>query len=77
MRERYPPEGNIDGRFAPTTRIDINRIRIERMSLSAGTALVSVDLTEYRSSGPSPRRFVGSWELVLSERGWLMNDPNF
>jgi eukaryotic-like serine/threonine-protein kinase len=77
MRERYPPDGYIDGRFAPTTRIDITRLRIERMSLSAGTALVSVGLTEYRSSGPSPRRFDGSWELVLSARGWLMNEPHF
>ena len=77
MRERYPPDGYIDGRFAPTTRIDITRLRIERMSLRAGTALVSVALTEYRSSGPSPRRFVGSWELVLSDRGWLMNQPHF
>ena len=47
------------------------------MSLSSGTALVSVALTEYRSSGPSPRRFVGSWELVLSDRGWLMDEPHF
>ena len=73
----YPPDGNIDGRFAPTTRIDINRLRIERMSLRSGTALVSVAITEYRSSGPSPRRFVGSWELVLSDRGWLMDEPHF
>ena len=77
MRERYPPDGYIDGRFAPTTRIDITGLRIERMSLDAGTALVSVALTEYRSSGPSPRRFAGSWELVLSDRGWLMNEPHF
>ena len=77
MRERYPPDGYIDGRFAPTTRIDITRLRIERLSRRAGTALVSVALTEYRSSGPSPRRFAGSWELVLSDRGWLMSQPHF
>ena len=77
MRERYPPDGYIDGRFAPTTRIDITSLRIERMSVSSGTALVSVALTEYRSSGPSPRRFSGTWELVLSGRGWLMNEPHF
>jgi hypothetical protein len=77
MREQYPPEGNIDGRFAPTTRIDIDRLRLERMSLRAGTALVSVALTEYRSSGPSPRRFAGTWELVLTDAGWLMDEPHF
>jgi tRNA A-37 threonylcarbamoyl transferase component Bud32 len=77
MREQYPPEGNIDGRFAPTTRIDIDRLSIERMSLRNGTAVVSVAITEYRSSGPSPRRFAGTWELVLTDAGWLMDEPHF
>ena len=77
MREQYPPAGNIDGRFAPTTRIDIDRLNIERMSLRNGTAVVSVAITEYRSSGPSPRRFAGTWELVLTDAGWLMDEPHF
>ena len=77
MREEYPPEGNIDGRFAPTTRIDIDRLADRADEPGAGTAVVSVALTEYRSSGPSPRRFVGSWDLVLSDRGWLMDEPHF
>ncbi len=77
MRQEYPPEGNIDGRFAPTTRIDIDRLAIESVNRGAGTAVVSVALTEYRESGPSPRRFVGHWDLVLSDRGWLMDEPHF
>jgi serine/threonine-protein kinase len=77
MREQYPPERYIDGRFAPTTRIDIDRLSIERMSLRNRTAVVSVAITEYRSSGPSPRRFAGTWELVLTDAGWLMDEPHF
>jgi serine/threonine-protein kinase len=77
MRERYPPEGNIDGRFAPTTDIDLVRNEIIAIDPQAGTANVAVDLIEYRESGPSPRRFVGDWDLVLVDGSWLMDDPDF
>jgi serine/threonine-protein kinase len=77
MRAEYPPRQNIDGRFAPTTDVDINRLRIVSMSLRERRSVVFVDLTEYRSSGPSPRRFVGTWELVLTQAGWLMDEPHF
>jgi len=77
MRERYPPAGNIDGRFAPTTDIDLVRNDIVAMDVGAGTANVAVDLIEYRETGPSPRRFVGDWDLVLVDGRWLMSDPDF
>jgi hypothetical protein len=77
MLERYPPDAYIDGRFAPTTRIDLLRNDIVAIDAEAGTATVAVDLVEYRESGPSPRRFVGSWDLVLVDGVWLMNDPDF
>ena len=47
------------------------------MDVAAGTANVAVDLIEYRESGPSPRRFVGDWDLVLVDGRWLMSDPDF
>jgi hypothetical protein len=75
MRRQYPPSRYIDGRFDATTRIDINRLRIQRMSVSSRTAVVAIDITEYRSSG-SPRRWVGSWDLVLINGAWLMDDPD-
>jgi eukaryotic-like serine/threonine-protein kinase len=77
MRERYPPDGNIDGRFAPTTDIDLVRNEIVAIDPQAGTANVAVDLIEYREAGSSPRRFVGDWDLVLVDGRWLMNDPDF
>jgi hypothetical protein len=39
--------------------------------------VVALALTEYRSSGPSPRRFVGSWDLVRVGDRWLLADPDF
>ena len=77
MRQRYPPEGNIDGRFAPTTEIELQRNEIVAFDPDVGTATVAVDIIEYRESGPSPRRFVGDWDLVLVDGRWLMSDPDF
>jgi eukaryotic-like serine/threonine-protein kinase len=77
MRQEYPPRGYIDGRFAPTTRIDLRRNEITSLDRRAGTATVAVDLIEYRTVEPSPRRFVGWWELVLVDGRWLMDRPHF
>jgi hypothetical protein len=77
MRAQYPPEGYIDGRFAPTTEIVLHRAEAVASDPDAGRALVAVDLTEYREVEPSPRRFVGSWELVRTGDGWLLDEPHF
>ncbi|MBA2315246.1 MAG: hypothetical protein H0V87_07650 [Chloroflexi bacterium] len=73
MRERYPPATNINGRFAETVRIDLNRNEVVQQD--ADSAVVAVDLTEFRSSG-EVRRYVGSWDLVLTDAGWRMDDPD-
>jgi serine/threonine-protein kinase len=77
MREEFPPRGYIDGRFSRTTRIDIHRAEVVFLDRDAGRAVVEVDLTEHRSVEPSPRRFVGSWELIRTPQGWLMDEPHF
>ena len=46
MRDRYPPAGNIDGRFAPTTAIDLRRNEIVAFDPDAGSATVAVDIVE-------------------------------
>ena len=76
MRNRYPPDEYIADRFRATTRIDLNRNQVVSLNEQAGTAVVAVDLTEYRSDG-SVRRFAGSWDLVRTSAGWRMNDPDF
>jgi hypothetical protein len=77
MRRQYPPKGYIDGRFSRTTRIDLRRNEIISMSARRGTAVVAVDLIEYRTVEPSPRRFIGWWDLVLINGQWLMDRPHF
>ena len=75
MRRQYPPSRYIDGRFDATTRIDMNRLRIERMSVARREAVVFIDITEYRSSGAA-RHWVGTWDLVLVNGAWLMDEPH-
>jgi tRNA A-37 threonylcarbamoyl transferase component Bud32 len=75
MRSQYPPSRYIDGRFDATTRIDVNRLRIERMSVARREAVVFIDITEYRMSG-APRRWVGTWDLVLINGVWRMDEPH-
>jgi len=76
MRSQYPPDSYINGRFTPTTRIDINRLSIRSQSLANRTAVVFVDLYEYRTNGER-RHWVGTWDLVLTSSGWLMDEPHF
>ena len=68
MRSQYPPSGYINGRFAPTTAIDIQRLVIRSQSLAQRTAVVYVDLLEYRDDG-TRRHYVGTWDLVLTSSG--------
>jgi len=77
MQERYPPQEWLIDRFKPTTRIDITRLETVSFDPDDGTARVAVTLVEYRSSGPSPRTISGSWDLVLIDGRWRLNDPNF
>jgi tRNA A-37 threonylcarbamoyl transferase component Bud32 len=77
MQKRYPPQEWLIGRFRNTTRIDITRLRTVAINQSAGTARVEVTLVEYRTVEPSPRTFVGAWDLVLINGRWLLNDPDF
>jgi len=75
MQERYPPREWLIDRFRHTTRIDVTRI--ETVNRSGGRARVEISLTEYRDVEPSPRRFVGAWDLVLRDGSWLLDNPDF
>jgi hypothetical protein len=75
MQAEYPPSRYIDGRFDATTRITVNRLRIDGMSVARREADVYIDITEYRSSG-SPRHWFGTWDLVLINGAWRMDDPH-
>lgn len=77
MQERYPPEGYLIDRFRRTTRIDITRLHTVFVDDANGRARVEVTLVEYRTVEPSPRTFVGAWDLVRIHGDWLLDDPHF
>ncbi len=77
MQRQYPPDEWLVGRFSKTTRIDLTRLRQTSFDPASGRATVAVTLVEYRDVEPSPRTFVGSWELVRSGGRWLLDEPHF
>jgi hypothetical protein len=72
MRASYPPQTNIWGRFDRTSSIIARSASLT--SAQPGSAAVAVDLIETLSDG-SVRRWVGTWYLVRSGSGWLLDQP--
>jgi hypothetical protein len=72
MRASYPPQTNIWGRFDATRSIVARSASVT--TASPGSAAVAVDLVETMSNG-SVRRWVGTWYLVRSGSGWLLDQP--
>jgi hypothetical protein len=77
MQERYPPDIWLIDRFRPTTRIDITALDTVFVDRDAGLARVAVTIVEYRTIEPSPRTFVGAWDLVRIDGRWLLDQPYF
>jgi eukaryotic-like serine/threonine-protein kinase len=77
MQQAYPPDEYIVGRFTDTTRIELVRLQVVELDEEDGEATVAVELVEHRAVGTSPRRFIGSWDLVWREGAWLLDDPEF
>ncbi len=72
MRASYPPQTNIWGRFDRTSSIIAQSASLT--SAQPGSAAVAVDLIETLSDG-SVRHWVGTWYLVRSGSGWLLDQP--
>jgi hypothetical protein len=72
MRAAYPPQTNIWGRFDATSSIVARSASVT--SASPGSAAVAVDLIETLRNG-SMRHWVGTWYLVRSGSGWLLDEP--
>jgi hypothetical protein len=72
MRAAYPPQTNIWGRFDATSSIVARSASLT--SANPGSAAVAVDLIETRTDG-SVRHWVGTWYLVRSGSGWLLDQP--
>jgi hypothetical protein len=76
MQSNYPPEQNIDHRFAGTQQIVVVHATVVRLDRSAGQATVAVDLLEYDSGSSTPIHWTGTWDLVRTPSGWLLDWPN-
>jgi len=72
MQEQYPPAEYIDRRFMATQQINLMAERV--VATGGGVAVVYVDIVEL--SGGQTRRWVGTWQLVHSASGWLLNHPD-
>jgi serine/threonine protein kinase len=74
LQSTYAPSVYIDQRFAPTQSITVQRAAASPPS--GGTDTVEVSLTEVVGPPGQVRHYSGSWQLVNSGSGWLLNWPN-
>ena len=72
MQAQYPPATYIDHRFAATERINLQDARM--VEARGGLASVYVDVIEVIDG--QRRQWVGTWQLVRTTTGWLLNRPN-
>jgi hypothetical protein len=72
MQASYPPQTNIWGRFDATRSIVARSASLT--SANPTSAAVAVDLIETRTDG-TIRHWVGTWYLVRSGSGWLLDQP--
>ena len=72
MQSVFPPTVFIDQRFSTTEQLDV---RADRLVANSGdTAVVYVDVIEVIGGGQ--RHWTGTWELVDTSTGWLLDRPN-
>jgi hypothetical protein len=72
MQASYPRSEYVDGRFSNTSSMALQRNQL--VFTGAGQATVAIDLVEVR--GGRTYHWVGSWYLVQSGSGWLLDRPS-
>jgi hypothetical protein len=72
MRAAYPPQTNIWGRFDRTSSIVARSASLT--TANPASASVAVDLIETMADG-TVRHWVGTWYLIRSGSGWLLDQP--
>jgi hypothetical protein len=75
MQANYPPGPNLQGRFGQVQSLRLQRLELVGMDQASGVATVAVDLIEVGGSPPVRRRWVGTWQLVRGQSGWLLDNP--
>ena len=74
MKATYPRQENLDERFDSTASIEFSQLYVAEQT--ATTATVQANFTETYDGGGS-RDFIGYWRLIRTERGWLLDAPNY
>ena len=74
MKANFPRQGNLDERWATTVEVAVQSVQV--VSASGDRMTVAIEFVETLADGTS-RRFVGSWHLVSSANGWLLDSPSF
>ena len=77
MRATYPPPVYLVDRFARTRQITVRRADVLFLDEAAGRAPVAVEVAETSSFPAFNRTWHGSWRLVRTPGGWLLDQPNF
>lgn len=72
MQAQFPPAQFINHRFAATQQINLQAARI--IGNRGGQATVDVRVVEILDG--QTRHWVGTWQLVNTGSGWLLNQPN-
>jgi hypothetical protein len=73
MRSAFPPDENINQRFSSTRGVTLRRAEI--VSVDPSRATVAVDLMESDGTARG-RHYVGAWQLVHTDTGWLLDQPD-
>ncbi|HSK93923.1 MAG TPA: protein kinase [Candidatus Angelobacter sp.] len=74
MKDAYPRQGNLDGRFEDTSSITFTQLEVVDQTTSAAT--VQANFVE-RYDGGGSREFIGYWRLIRSGDAWLLDEPNY
>ncbi len=77
MRGAYPPGVYLYDRFSGTRQMVVRSVRMTSMDAAAGRATVEVELAESSSVPAFNRTWHGTWHLVRSTAGWLLDAPSF
>jgi len=76
MLANFPPAQNINGRFADTRQLTVNRLNLIGADPATGRATVGVDLTEVAGTPATTTHITGTWQLIYTGSGWLLDFPD-
>ena len=76
MQANYPPGEYLEGRFSRVQSLAPQRLDLVGIDPASGVATVAVDLIEVGGTPPARQRWIGTWQLVRGQFGWLLDNPS-